>query len=64
VGEILRTIYPAGLLPLGNIDESFQRVAQLLQSHQAVPAGDFFPLRNMLDQTLELYEQLVRAPRR
>jgi glycosyltransferase involved in cell wall biosynthesis len=64
VGEILRTIYPAGLLPLGNIDESFQRVAQLLQSPQAVPAGDFFPLRNMLGQTLELYEQLVRTPRR
>jgi glycosyltransferase involved in cell wall biosynthesis len=64
VGEILRTIYPAGLLPLGNIDESFQRVTHLLQSPQTVPAGDFYPLRNMLDQTLELYEQLARTPRR
>jgi glycosyltransferase involved in cell wall biosynthesis len=64
VGEILRTIYPAGLLPLGNIDESFQRVAQLLQSPQPVPAGDFFPLQKMLDQTLDLYQQLARTPRR
>ncbi|OYY77827.1 MAG: hypothetical protein B7Y33_05495, partial [Hydrogenophilales bacterium 16-62-9] len=61
---ILRTIYPSGLLPLGNIDDAFQRVAHLLQSPPAVPAGDFFPLQQMLDQTLDLYEQLVRTPRR
>jgi glycosyltransferase involved in cell wall biosynthesis len=64
VGEILRTIYLPGLLPLGRIDASFQRVAQLLQSPPAVPDGDFFPLQSMLDQTLALYEQLARAPRR
>ncbi len=64
VGEILRTIYPAGLLPLGSIDEVCQRIAQLLQSPEPVPAGEFFPRQSMLDQTLALYEQLARTPRR
>ncbi len=64
VGEILRAVYPAGLLPLDRIDEACQRIAQLLQHPEPVPAGDFFPLREMLDQTLALYEQLARAPRR
>ena len=64
VGEILRTVYPAGLLPLDRLDETCQRIAQLLQHPEPVPAGDFFPLQAMLDQTLALYEQLARAPRR
>jgi glycosyltransferase involved in cell wall biosynthesis len=63
VGEILRTIYPVGLLPLDHIDESCQRIAQLLQHPEPVPAGDFFPLQAMLGQTVALYEQLARAPR-
>jgi glycosyltransferase involved in cell wall biosynthesis len=64
VGEILRTIYPAGLLQLGSIDEACQRIAQLLQNPEPVPVGDFFPRQSMLDQTLALYEQLARTPRR
>lgn len=64
VGEILRSIYPAGLLPLGKVDESCLRIAQLLQNHEPVPQGDFFPLQAMIDQTVALYEQLARAPRR
>jgi len=64
VGEILRTIYPAGLLSFDRIDEACQRIAQLLQQPEPVPVGDFFPLRAMLDQTLALYEQLARTPRR
>jgi glycosyltransferase involved in cell wall biosynthesis len=64
VGEILRTIYPAGLLPLGRIDDACQRIAQLLQQPEPVPDRAFFPLQAMLDQTLGLYEELARAPRR
>jgi len=62
VGEILRTIYPAGLLPLGRIDDACQRIAQLLQQPEPVPAGAFFPLQAMLDQTLGLYEELAQTP--
>jgi len=64
VGEILRTIYPDGLLPLDRLDETCQRIAQLLQQPAAVPIGEFFPLQAMLDQTLALYSQLARTPRR
>src|SRR5574340_1178949 len=63
VGEILRTVYPAGLLPRDHIDQASQRIAQLLQQPEPVPAGDFFPLQNMLDQTVTLYEELARASR-
>jgi len=63
VGEILRTVYPAGLLPPDDLDASCQRIGQLLTDPQPVPEGDFFPLRAMLDRTLALYEQLARAPR-
>lgn len=63
VGEILRTVYPAGLLPPGDLDASCQRTGSLLAHPQPVPEGDFFPLRAMLDRTLALYEQLARAPR-
>ena len=64
VGEILRTIYPDGLLPRDRLDEACQRIAQLLQQPEPVPTGGFFPLQAMLDQTLELYEQLARTPRK
>ncbi len=64
VGEILRTIYPAGLLPLDCLDETCRRIAQRVKDPEPVPAGEFFPLQAMLDQTLALYAQLVRTPRR
>ena len=64
VGEILRAIYPQGLLPIGDIDVTTQRIASLLQEPVPVSEGDYFPLRDMLSQTLELYEQIARAPRR
>ena len=64
VDEILRAMYPAGRLPLGHLDEACRRVARLLQHPEAVPSGDFFPRQAMLDQTVALYEQLARAPRR
>src|SRR5574340_730077 len=62
VGEILRAVYPAGLLPFGRIDAACPTIAQLLQEPEPVPQGDFFPLKSMLDQTLALYRQLARTP--
>jgi glycosyltransferase involved in cell wall biosynthesis len=64
VGEILRTVYPVGLLPLGDIDSATQRIARLLDCPETVPAGDFFPLQAMLEQTLAVYEDLASVPRR
>jgi len=64
VGEILRVFYPAGLLPQEDIDTATQRISTLLLLPSPVPAEELFPLRSMLSQTLELYEQLARTPRR
>jgi glycosyltransferase involved in cell wall biosynthesis len=64
VGEILRTIYPEGLLPLGDIDTTTQQISTLLQVPIPVPEGDYYPLCNMLSQTLDLYEQVARTPRK
>ncbi|MBW8458931.1 MAG: glycosyltransferase family 4 protein [Thiobacillus sp.] len=64
VGEILRAVYPQGLLPIGGIDATTQRIASLLQQPIPIPEGEYFPLRDMLSQTLDLYEQLARTPRR
>ncbi|MCA1977698.1 MAG: glycosyltransferase family 4 protein [Thiobacillus sp.] len=63
VGEILRKIYPPGLLPLGDLGEASRRIGHLLEAPPPVPAGDFFPLSAMLDQTIALYERMARTPR-
>ena len=63
VGEILRTIYPAGLLERDQIDATVIRIANLLQQPVAVPQGDFYPLEAMLDATLDLYKNVFLAPR-
>ena len=64
VGEILRAIYPSGLLEKDQMDATVMHIAQLLQQPAAVPQGDFYPLQAMLDNTLELYKNLFLAPRR
>lgn len=64
VGEILRTVYPEGLLLRDQIDDTSRRIADLLQHPVTVPKGDFYPLQAMLDRTLAVYEELVRTPRK
>ena len=64
VGEVLRKVYPAGLLRCDQIDDTLIRIDQLLQHPVAVPQGDFYPLQAMLDQTLAVYETLARTPRK
>lgn len=63
VGEILRAIYPIGLLECDQIDATVIQLAQLLQQPGPVPRGNFFPLQAMLDSTLALYKDLFLAPR-
>ena len=59
VGEILSRIYPSGLLSLGDLDAATRRIESLLNDTPPVPAGDFFPLQDMLDKTLALYTRLA-----
>ena len=63
VGEILRAIYPDGLLPLADQDAMGNQVAALLKQPRPVPEGDFYPLHEMLEQTLGLYRQMTSTPR-
>jgi glycosyltransferase involved in cell wall biosynthesis len=63
VSEILRRIYPAGLLPLNDLGETTRIIARLLNNPPPVPAGDFFPLSRMLEETLHLYETLASEVR-
>jgi glycosyltransferase involved in cell wall biosynthesis len=62
VGEILRAIYPDGLLERVDIDTTARRTVSLLRHPRPVPDEDFFPLRNMLAKTLEVYERLAQVP--
>jgi glycosyltransferase involved in cell wall biosynthesis len=59
VGEILRRIYPMGLLPMDDLDKATRIIAGLLNNPPPVPDGDFFPLSRMLEETLHLYESLA-----
>jgi len=63
VGEILRTIYPDGLLPLADQDAMGDQIAALLIQPNPVPEGDFYPLHEMLEQTLGLYRRMTFTPR-
>jgi glycosyltransferase involved in cell wall biosynthesis len=59
VAEILRLIYPSGLLPKDEIEGANRRIKQLLESPLTVPNKFFFPLSDMLEQTLALYQSLA-----
>ena len=62
VGEILRAVYPHGLLRMAHLDSSSLRIGQLLHRPEPVPNGAFFPLQAMLDNTIALYERVARSP--
>jgi len=63
VGESLRAIYPAGLVPLGDIDAVVGRTREFLRNPPPVPPDQPFTLQRMTDSTLAVYEELVLAPR-
>jgi glycosyltransferase involved in cell wall biosynthesis len=62
VGEILRAIYPDGLLERDDIGAATEKIITLLKHPRAIPDEDFFPLRNMLAKTLEVYQRLAQVP--
>jgi hypothetical protein len=50
------------LLERVDIDTTARRIVSLLRHPRPVPDEDFFPLRNMLAKTLEIYERLAQVP--
>ncbi len=57
-GEILKKWFPNGLVKPFMIDEAVDKVALFLQSPQIVPFKNPFPLQDMLDSTLNIYNKL------
>lgn len=58
-GEILRQVYRAGLVPVGDPEATVSRVAALLQSAPPVPAIHPYTLQTMQDRTLGVYISLA-----
>jgi len=62
VGEILRAVYPPGAVPLREARALKERVTALLTAGQTtVPPFAQFRLQDMLDRTIELYEELAEG---
>lgn len=61
VGEILSDVFPAGAVPVGDCDELTDRVTQLLEQRTVVPPVSQYSLAEMLEQTLQLYEDVGAA---
>jgi glycosyltransferase involved in cell wall biosynthesis len=57
--EILRSTFPGGLVPPGDIDAAADRVAAVLRQPPDIIPRHPFSLRRMLDDTLALYQELA-----
>lgn len=62
-GEILRAMFPDGMINPHDIDTAAQRVQQFLRARPVVPDQNPFTLQGMLDSTITLYEQLAAGQR-
>ncbi|MGQ0658472.1 MAG: glycosyltransferase family 4 protein [Chromatiales bacterium] len=58
--EILRAIFPQGLVPVGDTVAAASRLAEFARARPAVPVQYPFTLARMLNATLDLYESLGR----
>ena len=63
VGESLRAIYPAGLVPLGDMEALAAKTLEFIRAAPPVPPEQPFTLQRMTDATLAVYEELVNSPR-
>lgn len=64
--EILRTVFPQGLVPFGDTAAAAARLAEFRRQRPPVPEHQPFTLSRMLDATLQTYESLLalRQPAR
>ena len=59
-GEILRTVFPAGLVRAGDIEGAVDRSAALLAAPPIIPKAHPFTLERLQRDTLAVYEDLCR----
>ena len=60
VGEILDQLYPQGRVPLKDASALFQAVTESLKASRDRPINDRFLRSEMIRQTLDYYQELVR----
>ncbi len=58
-GEILRKVYPAGLVPVGDVDAVAARIRTLLTAPISVPPSHPYTQRAMQTATLAVYDALM-----
>jgi glycosyltransferase involved in cell wall biosynthesis len=58
-GEILRAIFPAGLVPRGDVKAAAARIASLLAAPQTVPREHPYTVERMQSATLAVYDALA-----
>lgn len=61
VSEIMRTLFPAGMVEPKNMPELIGTVQRLLETPAQVSLDNPYTLKNMLDRTLVLYEQAAAS---
>ena len=61
VGEILETLYPAGLIPPNDFTALAATASALLTQPPPVPPNHQYTLQNMLERTLALYESMAKS---
>ncbi len=64
VAEILEALYPAGAVPLRDVDAAADRIEAILRGQIAPPRRNTrFLLDNMVNSTMEVYRELLSSPR-
>jgi glycosyltransferase involved in cell wall biosynthesis len=63
VGEQLDLLFPAGKIPPGNTAAAVKTLRQFLETRPTVPESHPFTLQRMLDQTVEVYQELLGSAR-
>ena len=61
IGEILTALFPAGVVPVGQLDLVAERVRDILKHGATVPRNELFTQRRMLEETLGVYQELAAA---
>ncbi|TAN02942.1 MAG: glycosyltransferase [Rhodanobacteraceae bacterium] len=64
VGELLAELYPAGRVPVGDVNKLVERAAELLGSAPPIAPLRRYRLADMQASVLALYQELAAVPRR
>jgi hypothetical protein len=61
VGELLAELYPAGRVPVGDMEKLVERAAELLRRAPPIAPLHNYRLADMQQATLKLYGELAAA---